>query len=83
MHFQDRETQIQITESKAVKVKIFMLQELNEVEEVLEEVENPVTLLAWATEMQEYQRWSNQWTKLEATLVRQKQYPIRWEARKG
>ena len=75
-----------IPESKAAEARAFMLQDSFKEEQMPEEVENAVIPLVWANEVP---GWSKLAEPVKVTLepgskpVRQKQYPIKGEARKG
>ncbi|KAK4828090.1 hypothetical protein QYF61_023150 [Mycteria americana] len=85
--FKNGEVQLLIPESKAVEVRIFVLQNIPKPkEEIPAEVEDAVTPLVWASGIP---GWSKLTDPVKVVLkpgikpVRQKQYPIKWEARKG
>ncbi|KAK4811133.1 hypothetical protein QYF61_019764, partial [Mycteria americana] len=81
------ETQLLIPESKAVEARIFMLQKTpRPKEEIPAEVEDAVTPLVWASGIPGRSKLAEPVKvvlKSGTKPVRQKQYPIKWEARKG
>ncbi|KAK4811225.1 hypothetical protein QYF61_022122 [Mycteria americana] len=84
--FKNVETQLLIPESKAVEAKIFMLQDTPGTEEIPAEVEDAVTPLVWASGIPGRSKLAEPVKvvlKSGSKPVRQKQYPIKWEARKG
>ncbi|KAK4831234.1 hypothetical protein QYF61_016332 [Mycteria americana] len=81
------ETQLLIPESKAVEERIFILRNTpRPKEEIPAEVEDAVTPLVWASGIPGLSKLAESVKvvlKSGTKLVRQKQYPIQWEARKG
>jgi len=84
--FKNGEIELLIPESKAIEAKVFMLQDCFKEERIPEEVENAVTPLVWPSEVPGRSKLAG---PAKVTLkpgskpVRQKQYPIKWEAQKG
>jgi len=75
-----------IPESKAIEAKVFMLQDSFKEEQIPGEVENAVIPFVWANEDPGQSKLTEPvkvTLKPESKPVRQKQYPVKWEARKG
>ncbi|GAB0210004.1 protein NYNRIN-like [Grus japonensis] len=84
--FKDGEIRLLIPESKAIEARVFMLQDSSKEEQIPEVVDNAVTPLVWASEVPGRSKLAEPvkvTLKPGAKPVRQKQYPIKWEARKG
>ncbi|GAB0208231.1 protein NYNRIN-like [Grus japonensis] len=85
--FKNGEVQLLIPESKAVEARIFMLQNAQRPEEEIPaEVEDAVTPLVWAGGIPGLSKLAKPVKvvlKSGTKPVRQNQYPIKWEARKG
>ncbi|GAB0207993.1 protein NYNRIN-like [Grus japonensis] len=82
----DGEIRLLIPESKAIEVRVFMLQDSSKEEQIPEAVDNAVTPLVWASEVPGRSKLAEPakvTLKPGAKPVRQNQYPIKWEARKG
>jgi len=84
--FKNGETELLIPKPKAIEGRVFILQDSFKEEQIPEEVEEAVMPLVWANEVP---GWPKLAELVQVTLepgsksVRQKQYPIKWEARKG
>jgi len=84
--FKNGETELLIPESKAIEVRVFMLQDSFKEEQIPEEVENAVIPWVWTNEVPGLSKLAE---PVKVTLkpgcrpVKQKQYPMKWEARKG
>jgi len=81
--FKNGKTELLIPESKAIEAKVFMLQDSFKEERIPEEVENAVTPLVWANEVPGRSKLAELvivTLKPGSKPVRQKQYPIKWEA---
>jgi len=84
--FKNGEIELLIPESKAVEARVFMLQESFKEEQIPEEVENAAIPVVWANEVPGRSKLAEPvkvTLKPGSKLVRQKQYPMKWEARKG
>lgn len=85
--FKNGEVQLLIPEAKAVEARIFMLQSTQKPEEEIPaEVEDAVIPAVWASGIPGRSKLAKPVKvvlKSGAKPVRQKQYPIKWEARKG
>jgi len=83
INFKDGEIELLIPESKAIEARVFMLQDSFKEEQIPEEVESTVMPLVWANEVPGRSKLAE---PVKVTLkpgskpVKQKQYPIKWEA---